>query len=256
MGPTQNETATRVFQFINNLNTIDGNRTDPLELFTYTVLKGNVEPLSTGVRSLLTDFNLSFDDIKPSEKALPPDVVKHLSRPGQTYPGTLFAQTQHAVYTEQGEPTGDTVWLDMDEDESLGTQKVYHLAGPVVDTLANGKVLLIDEVGASMHTELTLKLIGLFLNPEINTKGAQLIFCTHDTNLLQYSPLRPDQIYFTEKAHNRATQLYSLADFEHDAERNGPGKPDYEKPYLEGLYGGILFFGDFSKLASLSRQPK
>jgi AAA15 family ATPase/GTPase len=72
----------------------------------------------------------------------------------------------------------------MDANESHGTQKAFYLAGPILDVLGLGKVLIIDEMEARLHPLVTQALIGLFNSLETNPKRAQLIFTTHDTNLL------------------------------------------------------------------------
>lgn len=90
---------------------------------------------------------------------------------------------------------------------------------------------------------LTRKLVKMFNSPVSNVKNAQLVFVTHDTNLLDNSLLRRDQIYFTEKNKRSETVLYSLADFK--GIRNDAS---YEKDYIKGKYGAIPFLGNFEKL--------
>ncbi|PWK16349.1 AAA family ATPase [Tumebacillus permanentifrigoris] len=122
-------------------------------------------------------------------------------------------------------------------DESKGTQRMFELLGPLIDALREGKVLVIDELESSLHPLLTEQLIQLFHNPEINTLGAQLVFTTHNTNLLNELLFRRDQVWFTEKdSKTGATSLYSLVDFK---PRNNE---DIEKGYLIGRYGAIPFF--------------
>ena len=98
------------------------------------------------------------------------------------------------------------------KEESEGTQKLLNLSGPIIDTLRKGKVLFIDEIEARMHTLLTRKLIALFNSLETNPKHAQLIFATHDTNLLSNKFFRRDQFWFVEKDEFGASHLYSLAE--------------------------------------------
>lgn len=133
---------------------------------------------------------------------------------------------------------GNTVNVPFDlEDESEGTQKYFGILGTFFETLENGSTLIIDELDIRLHTLLVLKLVQLFLNPEINKKNAQLIFTTHDTNLLDSDMLRRDQIWFVEKKQDKSTDLYSLYDF------GGVRKSDkIEKGYLQGKYGAIPYF--------------
>jgi hypothetical protein len=118
----------------------------------------------------------------------------------------------------------------------MGTQRLYLLAGPVLDVLRNGRVLVVDELDSSLHTLLVRRLIGMFQSGELNPHGAQLIFSTHDTSLLDQSLFRRDQIWFTEKDSSQATRLYPLSDF---SPRN---KEALERGYLAGRYGAVPFF--------------
>jgi len=106
--------------------------------------------------------------------------------------------------------------VDFDSaEESLGTMVWLGLAGPVIAALANGEVLLVDEIEASLHPTLVAELVRLFQNPESNPRGAQVIFNSHEASLLGDSRgdrvLGRDQVWFTEKAHDGASRLYALA---------------------------------------------
>ena len=118
-------------------------------------------------------------------------------------------------------------------EESQGTQRLFVMAAPVLDVLRNGRVLVVDELDSSLHTLLVRQLVGMFHNPEINTHGAQLIFSTHDTSLLDQSLFRRDQIWFTEKLASHATALFPLSDF---SPRKGEA---LERGYLSGRYGAL-----------------
>jgi hypothetical protein len=121
-------------------------------------------------------------------------------------------------------------------DESEGTQRLYGLIAPVLDCLREGRVLVVDELDSSLHTLLVRRLITLFHTPELNPNGAQLIFSTHDTSLLDHTLFRRDQIWFTEKDADQATRLYPLTDF-------SPRKQEaWERGYLAGRYGAVPFF--------------
>jgi AAA15 family ATPase/GTPase len=119
------------------------------------------------------------------------------------------------------------------QDESEGTQKLFVLAGPIFEILERGQVLIVDELDRSLHALLVRQLIGMFQNPELNQKGAQLIFTTHDTSLLDAELLRRDQIWFAAKDEDQASRLYSLSDF---SPRKGEA---LERGYLAGRYGAV-----------------
>jgi len=124
-------------------------------------------------------------------------------------------------------------------DESEGTQRLYGLIAPVLDCLRDGHVLVVDELDSSLHTLLVRRLITMFQTPELNPNGAQLIFSTHDTSLLDHTLFRRDQIWFTEKDADQATCLYPLTDF-------SPRKQEaWERGYLAGRYGAVPFFSNW-----------
>jgi AAA15 family ATPase/GTPase len=134
------------------------------------------------------------------------------------------------------------VSFDMDQNESHGTQKAFYLAGPIIDVLTNGKVLIVDEMEARLHPLITRELIRLFNSIELNPKRAQLIFTTHDTNLLSNKIFRRDQIWFVEKDSFSASHLYSLAELKiHDSKVRNDAS--FEDDYLQGRYGAIPFLG-------------
>ena len=128
--------------------------------------------------------------------------------------------------------------------ESEGTQKFAHIAGPILDVLENGSVLVIDELDTKLHPELTERLVLLFHNKEMNPNHAQLIFTSHNTNLLDAKIFRRDQIFFVEKDAFGASNLYSLADFKKDG-KSTRNDENIEQNYLKGKYGALPFLGDF-----------
>lgn len=119
-------------------------------------------------------------------------------------------------------------------DESSGTRNLLFLTGPILDILSKGQTLVVDELDTSLHTLLVQALVRLFHRPEINTGGAQLIFTTHDTSLLDaYGLFRRDQIWFVEKRQDQNSSLYPLLDF-------SPRKNEaLERGYLQGRYGAL-----------------
>jgi uncharacterized protein len=135
---------------------------------------------------------------------------------------------------------GDLVSLDFDE-ESDGTQKLFSFAGPWVEALRNGYILVIDELHDNLHPRLVRYLVDLFHSNKTNPKNAQLIFTTHETSILSQDVFRRDQIWFCEKDRNQATILYPLTDFKPRKDRE-----NIELGYLSGRYGAFPFVSDFS----------
>ncbi|WP_010099917.1 AAA family ATPase [Verminephrobacter aporrectodeae] len=130
--------------------------------------------------------------------------------------------------TERGKAVFDLL------DESSGTRKLLVFAGPVLDILRDGQTLVVDELDTSLHSLLLRELVRLFHDSEINTGGAQLIFTTHDTSLLDAPELfRRDQVWLVEKDRDQASALVSLSEF-------SPRKNEaLERGYLAGRYGGV-----------------
>lgn len=172
-------------------------------------------------------------------------VIEVLSRQqrGSTPQEELVSvKTVHTVQDGDGALVG-VEQFDLQKDESEGTKKLFSMAGPLLDVLRRGRVLIIDELDARLHPLITRAIIALFNSPESNPHHAQLIFATHDTNLLDRRYFRRDQVWFTEKDRRGATQLYSLAEFR---VRNDAS---YGRDYIRGKYGAVPYLGQLERLA-------
>ncbi|SHM75006.1 ATP/GTP-binding protein [Chitinophaga sp. CF418] len=130
--------------------------------------------------------------------------------------------------------------------ESHGNQKLFGLLGPWFDALENGKVIIIDELDSKLHTLLTIELLKLF-HSKANKKNAQLVFASHDTNLLRKDLFRRDQIWFVEKDDKGASDLYSLVEYKINHLTAVRNDASFEKDYLIGKYGAIPYFGNIDK---------
>lgn len=164
------------------------------------------------------------------------------STQGRSQSITFDLETGHAsTHTEDGDilvpkfkHSSNGIEVDFDlGDESQGTQKLFALSGVIFDILERGSLLAIDELDRSLHPHLVRKIVEVFQNPEVNKKGAQLVFTTHDTTLLDTSLLRRDQIWFAEKMRDQSSELVPLSDF---SPRKGEA---IERGYLAGRYGGV-----------------
>lgn len=135
-------------------------------------------------------------------------------------------------------PGGREVPLSLDA-ESGGTRQLFGLAGPWLEVLRNGWVLVIDELDTSLHPSLMRKLVEIFHSPQINRKKAQLIFSTHDTSILDREVFRRDQIWFVEKDRKLQSRFYPLTDFSPRKDEN------FGRGYLQGRYGAVPFVGEW-----------
>lgn len=129
--------------------------------------------------------------------------------------------------------TEESVPLDFHV-ESAGTKTWFHLIGPVLGALRSGSLLLFDELDASLHPTLSAQLISLFHDPVTNPNGAQLVFTSHDTSLL--NSLNRDEVWLTEKTESGATRLGALAEFAGERVRKSQ---NLERGYLHGRFGAL-----------------
>lgn len=177
----------------------------------------------------LQSFGLNYSDIyfKKDEDAL-------LSN---RYPLEKLFLTKATCYDKS-----INVTLNMQENESDGTKKLFDLAGLLLHAF-NIKVsglIILDEIDSNFHPSLLIRLISLFNDPEVNKSNVQLLFTSHDTNLMDPSLMRRDQFYFAEKEQNEGTRFYSLAELK--GIRNDA---DFAKQYLAGFYGGVPILSEF-----------
>ena len=129
---------------------------------------------------------------------------------------------------------GKQVYFELDR-ESAGTRRLLFVLTLAFRALDEGVPLFIDELDASLHTRASEAVLSLFCSRENNPKGAQLVATTHDTNLMESSVLRRDQLWFVQKDAEGATELFPLTDI-----RTRKGD-NIEKGYLQGRYGAVPF---------------
>lgn len=158
----------------------------------------------------------------------------------------IFKQfnTTHLVYNENKERVGEEQFT-LESEESTGTLKYFGLVGEVLNVLDNGGVLFVDELESALHPNLVERIIELF-NSDKNPKNAQIIFNSHNGNLINTHIFRRDQIWFTEKNRYGEAKLFSLIEFK------GLRDGDLRVKYLMGRFGGVPYldgFDDFNAKA-------
>ncbi len=136
--------------------------------------------------------------------------------------------------------------IDLMQEESAGIQKLFGMLCPIIDIMLAGKVLICDELEASLHEALVFGLVKLFVNTQTD-QFAQMIFTTHETGLLNLDLFRRDQIWFTEmKPEDHSTDLYSLIEI-----KNVRKEDNFERGYISGKYGAIPMLNlDFAHIVS------
>ncbi|OKP69292.1 hypothetical protein A3842_26200 [Paenibacillus sp. P3E] len=182
----------------------------------------------------IADFGIKEIKIKEEEIdndiiKLFPDEVKEKIKGQKIYE----VRAVHNVLLDDDSPfSAEIDWVD----ESKGTRKFLGIMVPILVALQEGNVICIDELDVSMHPKLTEYLLSLFHDSHTNKKNAQLIFTTHDTNLLNQGLFRRDQIWLTEKdSTTGCSDLYSLVELKIRNDEN------IEKGYLSGRYGALPF---------------
>ncbi len=232
------KTAQKVIEWFRNYQVISGlSQQDYLD----ESLK-MIQNQSTGYQetlSLYQRLQLGFQRLFVEEKSSKQKEIDRmllLFKPQSSY----AIKTVHNKYNSRGEITG-TVIFDKEEHESAGSNKIIDLSGPLFATLLSGGLLIVDELDAKLHPILTRQLVQLFNDPVNNPNKAQLIFATHDTNLLSTEIFRRDQIWFTEKDRAEQTDLYSLVEFKFPDGTIPRKDSNLEKNYIRGRYGAIPF---------------
>lgn len=222
--------ASEITNFISSIRISSG-------LYDENILEVLKSFSDNNLRSKLTDIIKSIDrnifhieKVKIDEKQLPkfvPDIVKDYFSDGEKI------VVHRNKYNSDGKKIGNHPIL-LDTNEGQGTKKMVILGSLIFQIFQEGGTLIVDEFDARLHPNLTRKILSLFHSKKTNPKNAQLIFATHDTNLLDARLLRRDQICFVEKDKYGASKLTSLAEFK--GIRNDAS---FEKDYLKGKYGGV-----------------
>lgn len=240
----------RIMKWFSNFISISGLSHEGYKDVTFDMLEN--KETKNELLDFYRNLDLGFDDInilkekinqKDFNRNLFGSIYKQLTL---DYEGsvTIDIKTTHKKYDSNNKEAG-IAEFDMRSQESAGTNKVFNISGPIFDVLKHGGLLVVDELDANLHPLLTLSITKLFNSNEFNKNNAQLIFATHDTNLLNYGNYRRDQIYFVEKDQYGASEIYSLVEYREEGKTVRKDR-SFEKDYIEGRYGAIPFIGNLS----------
>lgn len=236
--------STSILSWFKQLNILSG--LNDIGLQQYTINCVQSQEKKADVLRLIQNLDFRIKDLLVEEESpvtesnIPTKFPKNL-REALLLSGLSKPSTLKTIRAKEG-GTGFEVF-SLNEDESEGTKKLISLAGPLIDTLKNGKVFVIDELDARLHPLITKEIIKLFNSAETNPKGAQLLFTTHDTNLLSNKLFRRDQIWFAELDQIGSTKLYSLVEYRVPIRNDA----SFEKDYIQGRYGAIPFIGNLEE---------
>lgn len=246
------EISTNVIDWFSDFKTISGLSESGFRGFTLNKTedpnyKKEILNLLKAADLGITDIQIQTLEIEDLPKDLPEEIrskiIKDLKEDNsKKLLGDIF--TIHQKY-DRSKNIVESINFSLDDEESSGTRKFFALTGPILHVLENGYTLFVDELDSKLHPNLVCKIVSLFNSSEFNKKNAQLVFNTHDTNLLDSGLFRRDQIWFTNKDKFGESQLYSLADFKSSKVKK---TENFEFNYIKGKYGAVPFLGHFDEL--------
>lgn len=236
--------ATDILKWIHQVKVISGLHPAQYGLFTINLAKS--EAGRKAILDFLKNAGVGIEDLKVTETEVDfenlPLQLKNMLGNEKGKATKFDVRTFHKKFDNNGRVAG-LEEFNMDDEESAGTKKVFELSGPLLNTLEKGKVLVIDELDARLHPRLIVEICTMFNSKERNSNGAQLIFVSHNTRLLDKNLFRRDQIWFLEKDKQEACELYSLVEFQVDGKKIRKDA-SYEKDYLRGRYGAVPMVRD------------
>lgn len=198
---------------------------------------GEVDPRAIhfleGVGSGVCDFRVDATDMSEDQKKVIEDLFKVIaSHQGldSSDDAPELSDKEYEVRLGHRSGFGPPVFFQGNQ-ESAGTRRLLYMMNYIFEVLDKGDIAIIDEIDASLHTFAVEAILTLFLDERINKNGAQIIATTHDTNLLDPSRLRRDEIWFVEKNVEGSSEYFSLSEI------NARKEEAVEKAYLQGRYG-------------------
>ena len=232
---------------------------DPSSLRLYTAESCSEPSRKEKIKELLRFADIGISDIEVAEEEEPEQAkkfhtafvraMKEIDPEAASNMSEEFSFSRHNIKMLHS-VAGDKSYPLNFEEESAGTRAYFYMLGPLLDVLRDGTLVLIDELEASLHPHLANQIVRIFNDPDLNPKGTQLIFATHDTNLLDLNLLRRDQIWLTEKNQDGATVLVPLSDFKVRTDQN------IASAYLHGRFGAIPFLDETLLQAALESPNK
>jgi AAA15 family ATPase/GTPase len=224
----------------------------PFEHFSIRLVHKN-QRMKSAILKALAEADVGIDDItavvremsvEDVTRRMPPEMrrlVLDTYRPDLGPIEEFRVTTIHKAHTKGGKETKVPFQLS---EESEGTRRLFMLMGLWLDALEHGRVLIIDELDVKLHILLNELLVRLFHDATQNRRDAQLIFATHNTNLLNQDLFRRDQIWFTERNPNTgSSDLFSVVEFSPRKDK------DLQKGYLAGRYGALPFIKEHKVLS-------
>lgn len=245
------EYSESIYNWFSGVKTLSGLDESRFQGYTMSTLENKNK--KNKILKLLKAADLNIENVEAEKldiNKIPEDMPKSLRdfiiKESKDEDKVFFTdvRTTKKKYDEEGRFVSDT-YFSMDDNESSGTKKFFALTGPILDVLENGYTLIVDELDSKLHPNLVSEIVSLFNSKKSNPNNAQLIFNSHDTNLLSSGLFRRDQVWFTEKNKKGEASIYSLSDFKKVRQHEA-----LETNYLRGKYGAIPFLNYFNMIDS------
>ncbi len=240
--------SSEVLHWFNNIEPIHGLRSK--EYIDTTINMLSDARYSNSIKKLIADADLGIDDVRYQKGKILEDIKDQIDEFGIEDFETLESLknaiqsdnkghnvvTFHKKYDKSQKLVGEDNFI-LSKQESAGTEKYFNIIGILLKAIKEGNIVIIDELDARLHPLLCKGIVKMFNSVE--NKQGQLIFATHDTNILDNKLLRRDQIYFVEKNEYGSSNTYSLVEFKPRKESS------IRHNYLKGKFGAIPFIGEF-----------
>lgn len=181
------------------------------------------------------DFTLESQALMSENGEAREQVICALNDMGIDVTGYRLDEEDHRFYTQRN--LNGTIYELGYADESDGTKKLLAVLPVLLLALREGRLAIIDELDAKLHPKLLRYMISLFKNPHTNTKGAQLLFTSHDMATLKNSVFRRDEVWFAAANPGHESEIYSLYEIRREDHERVNNTAAYDKQYLEGRYG-------------------
>lgn len=229
------------FGYISSLNYLEGDQIGMHPVLAVHLLASSLGGDGKAALQEITDvvrrLDIDIHGLDISKREVGQDEAL---RPGALVQINQHAGTRHAFHfiSKHKDIDGNLQSFDFAQHESAGTQRLVGLMGLVLHSLNVGGLLIIDELECSLHPLLMREIVMLFKKRSRNPKGAQLVFSTHNTDILDDSVLRLSEVSLVRKTMANGTITRRLVDIRDDGEdiRN---VTNFRKQYLDGLYSGI-----------------
>lgn len=188
--------------------------------------------------NILRKFDFDITKMKFEEELVAENIKDGLNK--QNISGELFVRDNklytNKIYSYHKDINNNEVEFDFRKEESLGTNILAGLLGPILATLHLGSVLCIDELERSIHPLVLKEVIKIFKSKRYNKNNAQLIFTAHNTDILDDDILRVSEICFTSKNIEDGTVIRKASSFKGIRNVN-----NFRKKYLHGEFSAIPY---------------